>query len=272
MSLEIKPFDDQKNVKDNSIIKIPMSAYIVGGKGLGKTSLLLNMLTNPLLLKGKFNQLIFFSPTSRLDEKIQRVLNANPNILVKNEKLLKLIKKLKERDILDNGMNKDIEYYEKDLEIQYQESIQTDFINEIINRNKYITEEFGKQFSDKILMIFDDSIEGKIFKKEIFKKLVFKSRHYNISIIITSQSYFQLPKPIRLNMSYLILFETANKKELESIYNENANTLTNKQFYKLVEDVFEIPYNFLWVNYFKSKKERFWEQFKRIINLSDYIK
>jgi hypothetical protein len=71
-------------------------------------------------------------------------------------------------------------------------------------------------------------------------------------------------------MSYICLFETGNKKELERIYEENNGGLSNQQFFKLVSDIFDTPFNFLVIDYFRTKKERFWNQFLNAIDLSVY--
>jgi hypothetical protein len=269
MSLEIKPFDKQKDSNDTSVIKIPFSMYISAAKSGGKSTLMLNLLTNKNYLKNKFNQIHWFSPTAKLDEKIHSVLD-NQNIIVKNDKLIKLLKRLKDKSILDDGISRDLHYLERENEVEYHSNINVETVNEIITSNKLISETYGKAFSDKILLIFDDIIESKFFTKEIMKKLMFKSRHYNVSMIITSQSYFQLPKALRLNMSYNLVFETGNRKELERIYEENNGGLSNKGFFQMMSDIFDIPFNFLVIDYFRIKKERFWEQFLKPIDLSEY--
>lgn len=270
MDLKIRPLDNQKDNNIDTKIKTPFSMYLNASKGGGKSTLILNLLLNENFLRKKFNRILWISPTSKFDEKIQKHTN-NQDILVENVLLKKLIKKLKSKDILNNpDFEKRLpETFESD-NIEFYDKFNVEIIKDVISYNSKINEEFGKKFGDNILIIIDDAIESKIFKSETFKNLMFKSRHYKISMIITSQSYFLLPKNLRLNMSYVVLFETGSKKEIEQIYEEHNTGLKPRGFYKMCSDLFEIPYNFLVINYFNPKAKRFQNQFLNFIDVSLY--
>jgi hypothetical protein len=107
----------------------------------------------------------------------------------------------------------------------------------------------------------------KLFNAKDTIKTLFNSRHYNLSIIFTMQAYNSICKSIRLNTSVLVLFNSANKKELELIYNENVSNLNFKEFYKLYRECMDArPFNFLVINYQNPKPEnRFEENFERFI-------
>ena len=95
---------------------------------------------------------------------------------------------------------------------------------------------------------------------------MFNSRHYKVSIIITTQNYFSIPKPLRLNTSIFVLYFTANEKELKSIYEENNSNKTFKQFNEMFKRVCNSrDFNFLSINYQNNEKFRYGECFERFI-------
>ena len=53
--------------------------------------------------------------------------------------------------------------------------------------------------------------------KAIVKELFIRCRKLNISIAFITQSYFRVPKDVRLNSTHYILMKIGNKKELKSI-------------------------------------------------------
>lgn len=255
--LEIKPLDDQRKIEQSFIAKTPMSAYICASKNSGKSTLLLNMILRHW--KGEFNSIIWVSPTAKLDKKIQ-VLKETPGLLAKNEKLIKLMKKLnKTRRIL--GDTEDLDYPDKMQDEDYMEELTVDFLLELLSDQKKVIEQFGKSFGDNILLVLDDCIESNIIKDKRFTDFIFKSRHFKISCIIISQSYFSLPKRIRLNSTQMIIFFTGNKKELKSIYEENANNISFDKFEEFFYKATNESYGFLNINYNNDKDHRFSKSF-----------
>ena len=75
----------------------------------------------------------------------------------------------------------------------------------------------------KILIVFDDMIAdimaNKIFQA-IVKKLFLRCTKVNISLVFITQSYFSVPKDVRLNSTHYLIMKINNKKELQ-------NTLIN---------------------------------------------
>ena len=65
-----------------------------------------------------------------------------------------------------------------------------------------MVEEYGRHDADNVLIILDDVLGDKLLKSNDLMKMVIKSRHLKISMIIISQSYFGIHKTIRLIMSF----------------------------------------------------------------------
>ena len=66
----------------------------------------------------------------------------------------------------------------------------------------------------KILIVFDDMIADIMSNKEfqaIVKELFVRCRKLNISLAFITQSYFSVPKNVRLNSTYYLIMEI-NKK------------------------------------------------------------
>ena len=267
--LEIVPLDQQANKRQISTVPKPSFSLLINApKGGGKTTLILNMLLNKNLLRYKFNKIFYFSPTARYDSKTQ--ILKSEEILERNKKLFNLLKRNYSKKLDPIGEKLETNTLQ-DIPVILDESnfintLDMDIINDVMKENKLISETFGKEYSNKILFIFDDlASETKLFNSKQFKNMMFLSRHFNISSIIITQNYHSIPKPIRLNMNQIILFECNNVKELDSIYTENNSGKSFKDFLELYRSCIDEDYGFLVINYQVPKKYRFANQFKNFI-------
>ena len=72
----------------------------------------------------------------------------------------------------------------------------------------------------QILIVFDDMITDiKTNKKleAIIKELFTRCRKLNISLVFTTQSYFSVPKNVRLNSTHYLIMKINSKREFRSI-------------------------------------------------------
>ena len=72
----------------------------------------------------------------------------------------------------------------------------------------------------KILIAFDDMIADIMSNKKfqaIIKELFIRCRKLNISLVFITQSYFSVPKDVRLNSAHYLIMKINNKTELENI-------------------------------------------------------
>ena len=72
----------------------------------------------------------------------------------------------------------------------------------------------------KKLMVFDDMIADIMTNKTfqaIIKELFITCRKLNISLPCITQSYFSVPKEIRLNSTHYLIRKIYNKRELQQI-------------------------------------------------------
>ena len=79
----------------------------------------------------------------------------------------------------------------------------------------------------KILIVFDDMIADIMTNKKfqsIIKELFIRCRKLNISLVFITQSYFFVPKDVRLNSTHYLIMKISNKRELQNIaINHSAN-------------------------------------------------
>ena len=78
-------------------------------------------------------------------------------------------------------------------------------------------EDFNKKKRRKVLIIFDDMIFNAMSDKkaqQILKDLFVRCRKLNILLCFLTQSYFSVPKDVRLNCTHYILFKLNNRREL----------------------------------------------------------
>ena len=70
----------------------------------------------------------------------------------------------------------------------------------------------------KILIVFDDMIADIMTNKileVLFKELFIRCRKLNILLVFITQSYFSVPKEIRLNCTHYLIMKINNKRELQ---------------------------------------------------------
>ena len=81
-------------------------------------------------------------------------------------------------------------------------------------------DEYNPNKENKILIVLDDMIADMIHNKKlnlIVTELFIRSRKLNISLVFITQSYFKVPKDVRLNTSHFFIAKIPNKRELQQI-------------------------------------------------------
>ena len=103
----------------------------------------------------------------------------------------------------------------------------------------------------RVLFLFDDvysDFTGEVLKK--VWKLCNNRRHLSkkgISIWICAQTFPQIPLKIRKTISDLFLFQTTNEREIEAIRKEYCNAVSEDDFHDLLDYVFDVPHNYLYI-------------------------
>ena len=90
-------------------------------------------------------------------------------------------------------------------------------------------------------MIWADMISNKKLNP-IVTELFIGDRKLNISLVFIIQSYFAVPKNIRLNSVHYFIMEIPNKREVQQIAFNNSSDIGFKNLYK---KCIAKPYSFL---------------------------
>ena len=81
-------------------------------------------------------------------------------------------------------------------------------------------EEYNPNKKRKTLIVFDDMIADMLSNKKLnptVTELFIRGRKINICLVIISQSYFPVPKSIRLSSKNCFIINIPNKRELQQI-------------------------------------------------------
>ena len=84
--------------------------------------------------------------------------------------------------------------------------------------------------------------------KQTLKELFIRCRNLNISLCFLTQSYFSVPKDVRLNCTHYIIFKLSNKRELQNIAINHSADIDYKDFVKIYRDCTKEPYNVLTID------------------------
>ena len=79
----------------------------------------------------------------------------------------------------------------------------------------------------------------------IVTELFIRGRKLNISIVFIMQSYFKVPKNVRLNSTHVFIMKILNKRELQQIALNHSSDIDFKDFIKIYKECTKEPYSFL---------------------------
>ena len=110
------------------------------------------------------------------------------------------------------------------------------------NTNDYNTIRKRKKLIDFDEMIADVMTNTRF--QAIIKELFIKCRKLNISHVFISQSYFSVPKDIRLNSTHYLIMKINNRRELQNIATDHSADIDYQDFKKIYRKCTKEPYNF----------------------------
>ena len=79
----------------------------------------------------------------------------------------------------------------------------------------------------------------------IATELFIRGRKLNISLAFITQSYFKVPKDVRLNSTHFFIMKIPNKRELQQIALNHSSDIDFKDFVKIYKKCTDEPYSFL---------------------------
>ena len=187
----------------------PYRILIIGGSGSGKTNVLLNWIEN----QPDIDKIYLYAKDSQ-EAKYQYLINKREGVGIDHFNDLKAF--IEDSNDIRN-VYKNINYY---------------------NSNK----------ENKILIVFDEVIVDLIHNKNldsIVTELFIRGRKLNISLVFITQSYFKVPKDVRLNTSHFFIAKIPNKRELQQIAINHSSDISTKDFANIYKKCTSEPYSFL---------------------------
>jgi predicted ATPase len=161
MTVNIKPIAFDNQCTELHPWKQPRVTIILGGVGSGKTTILMNILNE--ISNDTFHRAIIFS-SNRLDSKM-------------------------------------VDTISEDVELYGADKTKLDMIIGEI-RQDALSAKKSKKKIPKILLVLDDVAgDGNFFNsnKSLFNNFILSTRHYNTTVILTTQKYKLIPPVIRVN-------------------------------------------------------------------------
>ena len=79
----------------------------------------------------------------------------------------------------------------------------------------------------------------------IVTNLFIRGRKLNISLTFITQSYFKVPKDVRLNTTHFFIAKIPNKTELQQIAINHSSDISTKDFVNIYRKCTDEPYSFL---------------------------
>ena len=178
----------------------PYRILIIGGLRLGKTNTLLNLIENQTdIVK------IYLYVKDLYEPKYQLLINKRESAGLKHFNDLKAFTKYSN---YMHDVYKNINDYNPDRE-------------------------------NKILIVFDDMIADMIPSKKlnsIVTELFIRGRKLNISLVFITQSYFKVPKDVRLNTTHFFIASIPNNRELQQIAINHSSDISFGDIYRKYTD------------------------------------
>jgi Cdc6-like AAA superfamily ATPase len=229
----LSPYDEQVKFSDDPLPLCPANMAIIGKKGCGKTTLLLNILMRKESPWFKhFDRIYIISPTAHKDPKVKELLD-------------------------DVGHE------------QHWENLDEQTLQEVLDTIEAHIEEYQKKKKNKdkkpnSLLIIDDSIHQMVAKKQIrlLCRLVTQNRHIGLTTLFSVQKWNAfIPPVIRSNLDVIAFYRTDNKKELNSFVEEMpSDEDATLAMYRFATNE---PYSFLLANFY-GVRPRFFKRFDEI--------
>ena len=190
----------------------PYRILIIGGSGSGKTNALLN-----LIKKQDFIDKIYLYGKDLCEPKYKFLIKKRENAGVKH---------LSDPKTFIECSNTMDDVYEN-------------------------IDDYNSNIQRKILIVFDDIIADIITNKKfqaIFNELFIRCRKLNTLLIFITQSYFFVPKDIRLNSTYYLFMKINNRKELQNIAFNHSADIDHNDFVRIYREWTRKPHSFLTID------------------------
>ena len=84
--------------------------------------------------------------------------------------------------------------------------------------------------------------------QSLIKELFIRCRKLNVLPVFMAQSYFSIPKDVRLNSTHYLIMKINNNRELQNITINRSADIDYKNFMKIYRECTKEPYSFLTID------------------------
>ena len=108
--------------------------------------------------------------------------------------------------------------------------------------------EYSNDMCNVYKNVFDDMIADMTHNKKlnsVVTELFLRGRKLTISLVFITQSYFKVPKDVRLNTTHFFISKIPNKTELQKIAINHSSDISTKDFANIYRECTAEPYSFL---------------------------
>ena len=220
--------------EEGIIPKLGSSIIISGKSGSGKSVLLYNLMTRKEFYLGAFSKIILISPTAEQDD-VQLALKIPQSCIFTD---------------LKQAVGA----------LQIIERIQTTHIQKV-----------GSGKARRICIIYDDVVgHTKFMNSPEFVGSFIRSRHWNCTTFLLTQSFMRVPRICRLQASFIVFFPLS-RSEANTVIDEFCPPKTTaQQFERMLMEVLDEKYQFFVVNMRVPIPIRYRKGLGEIINLDEY--
>lgn len=217
--IDTSKYEDKnhKNINKN-MPKFPFRWLFVGSSGAGKTNCLINALEQL-----HYDKIHIICPTAFTQPKYRYLADKHKR---EDEQI--------QRE-LDKHNKKYRTNYEIEPKVMLHESMPEDFLS-------YLNPE------QQNLVILDDMVCcSKKEEKEIIN-LFIRGRHQNAGIVCLTQSFYKLPRAVRLNANCFNIFHSVSPSELSMFHREFGLNTQKNHFVGTISHLIKEPYSFVHIN------------------------
>ena len=232
---------------------------ICGPRGSGKSNVICNI---NQFYKGCFNSIHLVCPNYSNEQKLKQEFPANEHTFIytdpSDDTAVEIRDYCREQVNIYKKYLKDLKQFHDDIALYYK--YLSDGIEELTDRELLRLEVLSYSFPIKptceydyyptALVILDDCMNTDLFrKKSPFTNIQIRNRHLFMSIIVVSQSYKSILRPIRQNINWLITFKCNDKKLCQEIFEEAGSMFKDfEQFMDTLEYCTDKPFNFMYID------------------------
>ena len=113
------------------------------------------------------------------------------------------------------------------------------------------TDDYNRKRKRKILIVFDNMIADIMIDKKfqsIIKELFIRCTKLNTSLVCITQSYFSVPKDVRLNFTHYLIMKIHDGRELQNITKNHSADIDCKDLFNIYRNCTNESYSFLTID------------------------